>query len=342
MAKDARPHVSGRTTDWTKWQRARPAVLTAALADAPAHPWQALVKLERLPRAVRMRLAANTSCCHKPRWKAGKWVCDRCGCLLKSGRELAAASTTICPAIFGSGIHASHALSIGIARMHDWDEGLPLAVCRGFGSYSAHTAAGLKKVCGGYSAGRRSQLRRFERGLHPDARVKLRVDGVRHHPAGWRLSEQAAVGQKSGGERPEGVPDDESAGARSTGVREPLADERPPVQNGLDDSDEEWDGDADGDAEAAGFPEGAFQEPPDDNEAFQTLPDIGCFEEGLGMHTDDTDGGDGGPENGCGGSGALRGPCADGAASPAAQPPRKKRRSRSTEAGAPRRSPAAL
>ena len=194
LAKAARPHVSREHAVWTKWQRARPRALAEGFAAAPPHPWEAMRTAERLPREARQRMA-QSSFCHVPRWCGGRWVCRRCGARLGSGRSLETASRAVCPAMFGTSFHASHALSVGIVRESDWDEGFPIAVCRRCGVYSSHKACGLRKACTGHSHGRRSQLKRLASGRHPDARVKMRVDGIVHRKAGCGFQCSSIVGK---------------------------------------------------------------------------------------------------------------------------------------------------
>ena len=203
LAKDCRPLVHLKAaTAWTRWQRARPKQLEEAMEGAAPHPWQCLKVLERLPREVLNRRNV-ASACHVPAWRAGQWRCVKCGVGLRGAAAAEAASRTPCPTTFGARLHSSHSLSVGTLRRSARDEGTPIAVCRRCGCYSSHAAVGLSRVCDAGLRGRRSKLKRFLRGLHPEPGGKHAdsyIDNVRSYgrgkfqPAGSQLlvAERAA------------------------------------------------------------------------------------------------------------------------------------------------------
>ena len=104
---------------------------------------------------------------------------------------------------FGARLHPSHSLSVGTLRRSARDEGTPIACCRRCGCYSSHAAVGLSRVCDAGLRGRRSKLKRFLKGLHPEPGGKHAdsyIDNVRSYgrgkfqPAGSQLlvAERAA------------------------------------------------------------------------------------------------------------------------------------------------------
>ena len=95
------------------------------------------------------------------------------------------ASRTPCPAAFGSKIHPSHALSVGVARTTGGDEGVPLAMCRRCGCYASHATVRLSGQCDGGVSSRKSKIRRFMRGLHPErCKEGVRIECVKHYGVG--------------------------------------------------------------------------------------------------------------------------------------------------------------
>ena len=103
---------------------------------------------------------------------------------LKSGAAVTKAASSVCPLVFGGKFHPTHAVSIGLARKGCGDAGAPLAMCRGCGCYSSHATGGLARPCDLNRSNRRSKLRRFMRGLHPEPKPGVVVECVRHYRRG--------------------------------------------------------------------------------------------------------------------------------------------------------------
>ena len=132
----------------------------------------------------------------------------KCGVAMRGAGGLEAASRTPCPTTFGTRLHASHRLSVGTLRRSGCDEGTPIACCRSCGCYSSHAAVGLSRVCDGGLRGRRSKIRRFFRGLHPEPggrHADAYIDSIRHYgrgkfkPAGAQLLVAERLGGVGGG-----------------------------------------------------------------------------------------------------------------------------------------------
>ena len=143
LAKAARPQIVGAWQAWTKWQRRRKTNLAEALVEAELRPWQCYRHLRKLPRDPGPHAGRIGPLGHVPAWDGRGWSCRKCGARLRNQQAVQTARCSVCPAAFGTKIHASHCLSVGVARQGACDLGSPLALCRACGCYSTRRAVGL-------------------------------------------------------------------------------------------------------------------------------------------------------------------------------------------------------